>query len=97
LFVEKTVDVVGLHHHPPDKAVVLCTGEKSQFRLWTASQPVLPMVPGTSERRTHVVTTTTELRQLTVDVEAADDGGRLCSMGPMTAPTMRSTVSTVLR
>ena len=24
LFVEKVVDVVGLYHHPPDRAVVLC-------------------------------------------------------------------------
>jgi transposase len=26
-FVEKVVDVVGLYHHPPDKAVVLCVDE----------------------------------------------------------------------
>jgi len=28
-FVEKVVDVVGLYHHPPDKAVVLCVDERS--------------------------------------------------------------------
>jgi len=27
LFVEKVVDVVGLYHHPPQKAVVLCVDE----------------------------------------------------------------------
>jgi hypothetical protein len=28
LFVEKVVDVVGLCHNPPEKAVVLCVVEK---------------------------------------------------------------------
>ena len=53
LFVEKIVDVVGLYHNPPEKAVVLCTDEKSQVQALDRSQPVLPMVPGTPERRTH--------------------------------------------
>jgi transposase len=53
LFVEKIVDVVGLYHHPPEKAVVLCTDEKSQCQALNRSQPVLPMVPGTPERRSH--------------------------------------------
>jgi hypothetical protein len=36
LFVEKVVDVVGLYHDPPDKAVVLCVDEKSGTpRRWT--------------------------------------------------------------
>ncbi|MGH3096917.1 MAG: IS630 family transposase, partial [Streptosporangiales bacterium] len=29
LFVDKVVDVVGLYHNPPEKAVVLCVDEKS--------------------------------------------------------------------
>ena len=33
LFVEKVVDVVGLYHNPPDKAVVLCVDEKSQVQV----------------------------------------------------------------
>ncbi|MFE9967156.1 IS630 family transposase [Streptomyces sp. NPDC005525] len=33
-FVEKVVDVVGLYHHPPEKAVVLCVDEKEPF-TWT--------------------------------------------------------------
>jgi transposase len=31
LFVEKVVDVVGLYHNPPERAVVLCVDEKSQI------------------------------------------------------------------
>jgi transposase len=53
LFVEKVVDVVGLYHDPPDKAVVLCVDEKSQIQALDRSQPVLPMMPGMPERRTH--------------------------------------------
>ena len=53
LFVEKAVDVVGLCHNPPDKAVVLCVDEKSQIQALDRSQPVLPMMPGMPERRTH--------------------------------------------
>jgi transposase len=52
-FVEKVVDVVGLYHNPPDKAVVLCVDEKSQIQALDRSQPVLPMMPGMPERRTH--------------------------------------------
>lgn len=53
LFVDKIVDVVGLYHNPPEKAVVLCTDEKSQVQALDRSQPSLPMIPGTPERRTH--------------------------------------------
>ncbi|WP_433654541.1 IS630 family transposase [Nocardia sp. CA-128927] len=53
LFVEKVVDVVGLYHNPPEQAVVLCVDEKSQIQALDRSQPVLPMMPGMPERRTH--------------------------------------------
>lgn len=53
LFVEKVVDVVGLYHHPPERAVVLCVDEKSQMQALDRPQPVLPMMPGMPERRTH--------------------------------------------
>jgi transposase len=53
-FVEKVVDVVGLYHNPPEKAVVLCVDEKSQIQALDRSQPVLPMMPGMPERRTRV-------------------------------------------
>jgi len=52
-FIAKVVDVVGLFHDPPDKAVVLCVDEKSQIQALDRSQPVLPMVPGMPGRRTH--------------------------------------------
>lgn len=52
-FIEKVVDVVGLYHHPPERAVVLCVDEKSQIQALDRSQPVLPMMPGMPERRTH--------------------------------------------
>jgi transposase len=52
-FVDKVVDVVGLYHNPPEKAVVLCVDEKSQIQALDRSQPVLPMMPGMPERRTH--------------------------------------------
>ena len=44
LFVEKVVDVVGLYHNPPERAVVLCVDEKSQILALDRSQPVLPMM-----------------------------------------------------
>jgi transposase len=53
LFIEKVVDVIGLYHNPPQKAVVLCVDEKSGIQALDRSQPVLPMMPGMPERRTH--------------------------------------------
>ena len=52
-FVEKVVDVAGLYHNPPERAVVLCVDEKSQIQALDRSRPVLPMMPGMPERRTH--------------------------------------------
>jgi transposase len=52
-FVDKVVDVVGLYHNPPEKAVVLCVDEKSQIQALDRSQAVLPMMPGMPGRRTH--------------------------------------------
>jgi transposase len=53
LFIDKVVDVVGLYHNPPERAVVLCVDEKSQIQALDRSQPVLPLMPGMPERRTH--------------------------------------------
>ena len=53
LFVEKVRDIVGLYLDPPDRAVVLCVDEKSQVQALNRSQPLLPLMPGRSERRTH--------------------------------------------
>src|SRR5262252_6124761 len=44
---------VGLYHNPLDKAVVLCVDEKSGTQALDRSQPVLPMMPGMPERRSH--------------------------------------------
>jgi transposase len=53
LFVEKVRDVVGLYLDPPERALVLCVEEKSQIQALERSAPVLPMMPGMPERRTH--------------------------------------------
>ncbi|WP_157228976.1 IS630 family transposase [Nocardia brevicatena] len=52
-FVDKVCDVVGLYPNPPEKALVLCVDEKSQIQALDRSAPVLPMMPGMPERRTH--------------------------------------------
>ncbi|SEU46867.1 Transposase [Burkholderia cepacia] len=53
LFVDKVRDIVGLYLDPPLKAMVLCVDEKSQIQAMDRAQPILPLVPGISERRTH--------------------------------------------
>ena len=53
LFVEKVRDVVGLYLDPPERAVVLCVDEKSQSQALDRGQPILPVLPGVPERRTH--------------------------------------------
>ncbi|MEE1757540.1 IS630 family transposase, partial [Streptomyces sp. SP18BB07] len=53
LFIEKVYDVVGLYFNPPEGAVVLSVDEKSQIQALDRSQPVLPIMPGLPERRTH--------------------------------------------
>ena len=53
LFVEKVRDIVGLYLDPPERALVLCVDEKSQIQALDRSQPILPLLPGTPERRTH--------------------------------------------
>jgi transposase len=52
-FIEKVRDIVGLYLDPPERAVVLCTDEKSQIQVLNRYQPILPMMPGTPERRSH--------------------------------------------
>ena len=53
LFIDKVRDIVGLYLAPPTKAVVLCVDEKSQIQALDRTQPLLPMVPGVPERRSH--------------------------------------------
>ncbi len=52
-FIDKVRDIVGLYLNPPDTAVVLCVDEKSQIQALDRSAPVLPLMPGVAERRTH--------------------------------------------
>jgi len=52
-FIDKVRDIVGLYLDPPEKALVLCVDEKAQIQALDRSAPVLPMMPGLPERRTH--------------------------------------------
>lgn len=52
-FIDKVRDVVGLYLNPPDAAVVLCVDEKTQVQALDRTAPVLPLMPGVPERRTH--------------------------------------------
>jgi len=81
LFIEKVHDVVGLYLNPPEHAVVLCTDEKSQVQALDRSQPVLPMMPGMPEKRTHDY-----VRHGTVDLFAAFD----IATGAVIAKTYKS-------
>jgi transposase len=52
-FIDKVRDVVGLYLNPPEAAVVLCVDEKSQIQALDRTAPVLPLLPGTAQRRSH--------------------------------------------
>ena len=53
LFVDKVHDIVGLYLNPPERAVVLCVDEKSQIQALDRTAPILPLLPGVPERRSH--------------------------------------------
>jgi hypothetical protein len=53
LFVDKLRDIVGLYLSPPNRALVLSFDQKSQIQALDREQPVLPMMPGIPDRRTH--------------------------------------------
>ena len=52
-FVDKVRDVVGLYLNPPDAAVVLCVDEKTGIQALDRTAPILPLLPGTPQRRSH--------------------------------------------
>jgi transposase len=52
-FIDKVRDIVGLYLNPPDAAVVLCVDEKTQVQALDRTAPVLSLMPGVPERRTH--------------------------------------------
>ena len=52
-FIDKVRDVVGLYLNPPEAAVVLCVDEKTGIQALDRTAPVLPLMPGVAQRRTH--------------------------------------------
>jgi transposase len=53
LFIEKVRDIVGVYLDPPERAVVLCVDEKSQIQALDRTAPILPLLAGVPQRRTH--------------------------------------------
>jgi hypothetical protein len=53
LFVDKLREIVGLYLCPPTRALILSVDEKYQIQALDRERPVLPMMPGIPERRTH--------------------------------------------
>jgi transposase len=53
LLIDKIRDVVGLYLAPPANAAVFAVDEKPQIQALERTAPVLPMIPGTPERRSH--------------------------------------------
>ena len=68
LLIDKIRDVVGLYLAPPANAAVFAVDEKPQIQALQRTAPVLPMIPGTPERRSHDY-----VRHGTVDLFAALD------------------------
>jgi transposase len=52
-FIDKVRDIVALYLNPPDAAVVFCVDEKTQIQALDRTAPMLPLMPGVAERRTH--------------------------------------------
>jgi transposase len=79
LCVDKVGEVVGLCLDPPEKAPVLCGDEKPRIRALERTAPVLPMIPGVPERRSHGYH-----RHGTIDVFAALNTatGQVIRIGP---------------
>jgi len=51
--VEKIRDIVGLYMNPPVNAAVFAVDEKPQIQALNRTAPMLPMMPTTSQRRSH--------------------------------------------
>ena len=66
LLIDKIRDVVGLYLAPPANAAVFAVDEKPQIQALERTAPVLPMIPGTPERRSHDY-----VRHGTIDLFAA--------------------------
>jgi transposase len=66
LLIDKIRDVIGLYLAPPANAAVFAVDEKPQIQALERTAPVLPMIPGTPERRSHDY-----VRHGTIDLFAA--------------------------
>jgi transposase len=66
LLIDKIRDVVGLYLAPPANAAVFAVDEKPQIQALERTAPVLAMIPGTPERRSHDY-----VRHGTIDLFAA--------------------------
>jgi hypothetical protein len=66
LLIDKIRDVTGLYLAPPEHAAVFAVDEKPQIQALQPTAPVLPMLPGVPERRSHDY-----IRHSTVDLLAA--------------------------
>jgi transposase len=52
-FIDKVRDICGLYLNPPQAALVLCVDDKTQVQALDRTAPVLPLLAGVAERRTH--------------------------------------------
>src|SRR5213596_2698102 len=66
LLLDKIRDVIGLYLAPPANAAVFAVDEKPQIQALERTAPVLPMIPGIPERRSHDY-----VRHGTIDLFAA--------------------------
>ena len=66
LLIDKIRDVAGLYLAPPANAAVFAVDEKPQIQALERTAPVLPMIPGVPERRSHDY-----VRHGTIDLFAA--------------------------
>jgi transposase len=80
LLTDKIRDVVGLYLAPPANAAVFAVDEKPQIQALQRTAPVLPMIPGTPERRSHDY-----VRHGTVDLFAALNTAAGKVIGKLTA------------
>ena len=78
--MDKVRDVAGLYLNPPEAAVVLCVDEKTQIQALDRTAPILPLMPGTPQRRTHDYR-----RHGTTDLFAALDAASGNAVTSMTA------------
>jgi hypothetical protein len=91
-FIDKVRDVLGLYLNPPEAAVVLCVDEKAQIQALDRTAPVLPLMPGVAERRSH-----DDVRNGTTNLYAALDvayGKVIAEMSPRHGPKSSAASST---